>query len=220
MLLYCDEIYSINEEEYKLLYELMPLSRKEKIRRYRKKEDQILGVASYALLRYTMYLSGISEVVYDFATNERGKPYIVSNEFYFNLSHTGNAIACVVEPTEVGVDIQERIQKFDKISRKVCTSAEMEKITKSELPSDYFTKLWALKESYVKCIGTGIWDNLSQIDFSDFVGENQKCHGHYFTVKEEKDYCVSVCSADRYVEMRKVAIEDVIYNVVTIQPHI
>ncbi len=210
MLLYCDKVYAISEEEYQLLYQLLPLSRREKIDRYRKKEDKILGVTSYALLRYTLYLLGMSYDMSELATNKNGKPYIKGNPFYFNMSHTKDAVACAVEWSEVGVDIQRRVTEYEKVCRRVCAALEMEKLKMSDAPAEYFTRLWALKESYVKCIGTGIWDNISDLDFADFAGERYSCRGYYFTVKSENDYCVSACSSEGYVEIKKVTIQEVL----------
>ena len=211
MLIFCDNVYDLNKGEYEFFYSLMPSYRKKKISRYAKYEDRVLGVTSYALLKYVMHLMGIPEG--DIEMGPYGKPYFKGNPVYFNISHTSNAIACAVEPSEVGVDIQNNIREYERIAKRVCTPSEIEKIRSDALPIQYFTKLWTLKESYVKCIGTGIWDHISQIDFSTFDTDLGELHGYYFTCKRTEDYCLSVCSKNGKAAIQKIGVEDILKQI-------
>lgn len=212
MVLFCDDVYDVDQEGYELLFSLMPFYRKKRISRYAKYEDRVLGVASYALLKYVMYLLGIPEG--DIEIGTYGKPYFKGKHVYFNISHTSNAIACAVESSEVGVDIQNNIREYERIIKRVCTPSEIEKIRSDALPIQYFTKLWTLKESYVKCIGTGIWDSISQIDFSTFDTEWGRLHGYYFTCKSTEEYCLSVCSKNGKVDIQKIGVGDILKQII------
>lgn len=212
MVLFCDDVYDVDQEGYELLFSLMPFYRKKKISRYAKYEDRVLGVASYALLKYVMYLLGIPEG--DIEIGTYGKPYFKGKHVYFNISHTSNAIACAVESSEVGVDIQNNIREYERIIKRVCAPSEIEKIRSDALPIQYFTKLWTLKESYVKCIGTGIWDSISQIDFSTFDTECGRLHGYYFTCKSTEEYCLSVCSKDGKADIQKIGVGDILKQII------
>ena len=46
-------------------------------------------------------------IKYDIFYNENRKPYVKNNPIYFNISHSGEYIVCVVSDKEIGVDIQE-----------------------------------------------------------------------------------------------------------------
>lgn len=210
MLLFCDDVYDVDQEGYELLFSLMPFYRKEKVSKYVKYEDRLLGVVSYALFRHSMYLMGISNEDLAIEMNPYGKPYIKGKPVFFNISHTSNAVACAVNCSEVGVDVQRNIVTYERIMKRVCTPFEIEKIKMSSSPIHYFTKLWTLKESYVKCLGTGIWDNISHIDFSTFDTEWGELHGYYFTCKSSKDYCISVCSQDREEELQRIRVNELL----------
>lgn len=209
MLFYCDNVYNITNFEYYKLLSSMPSKRKEKILRYIKHEDRVLSVVSYALFKYATHLMGLSWSENDIETNQYGKPFIRGNRFYFNISHTANAVACAIELTDIGVDIQEKIVEYDGLIERVCTTYEMKRILCSKCPEQQFTKFWTLKESFVKCIGTGIWDDISHLDFSAFEADTGKMYGYHFLCESAEDYCFSVCSAVEQA-IRKVPLEDIL----------
>lgn len=209
MLYYCDNVYDITNFEYYKLLSSMPAKRNEKILRYIKYEDRVLSVTSYALFKYATHLMGLSWSENDIETNQYGKPFIRGNNFCFNISHTANAVACAIEFTDIGVDIQERILEYDSLIDRVCTTYEKKKIIGSMCPDQQFTKFWTLKESFVKCIGTGIWDDISHLDFSAFGADAGKMYGYYFLCKSTDNYCFSVCSAVEQA-IRKVSLEDML----------
>lgn len=210
MLLFCDNVYNLTKQEYETLFLAMPLDRKKKILKYVKQEDRILSVTAYSLFKYAMHLIGKSSTNMEIEVNPYGKPYIKNNDIYFNISHTENAVACAIGFSEVGVDIQKNVTGYEKIMKWVCSPLERERILRESSPIQYFTKLWTLKESYVKCIGTGIWDDITRIDFSDFYAEHGLVQGYYFNCKCENDYCVSVCSKEKKVEIQKVTVSDIV----------
>lgn len=96
----------------------------------------------------------------------RGKPYLRDYPFYFNLSHSGEYVFCVISDQEVGVDIQQcgpvdggRIagRFFTEIERQAladCTDfMERRKL---------FYQMWVRKEAYGKLTGEGIAATLGE----------------------------------------------------------
>ncbi|WP_143319370.1 4'-phosphopantetheinyl transferase superfamily protein [Clostridium sp. HBUAS56010] len=98
----------------------------------------------------------------------RGKPYLKDYpHIHFNISHTEGLVACGFSDKELGVDV-ERIQSYnERVLRKVMS--ETESIVMRKLPpakrAEYFFRIWTLKESYGKAVGTGIVMPLSDISF-------------------------------------------------------
>ena len=90
---------------------------------------------------------------------EFGKPYLRSGEVYFNLSHCGEVNVCVVAEDEVGVDVQKICWK-PRVLKHACNTAEAAEIRTAE----EFTRMWVLKESFVKCDGRGLAYGLKKID--------------------------------------------------------
>ena len=87
-----------------------------------------------------------------------GKPYLKSGELYFNVSHSDGYYICAVSDREVGVDIQKVCYK-PRVAKRICADNEP-----FPLNADDFTRLWALKESYIKSNGCGLEYGLSNVD--------------------------------------------------------
>lgn len=93
-----------------------------------------------------------------------GKPYFRDLPFYFNLSHSGNYVLCVLSTEEVGADIQQHCLRnrgendsVGKLARRFFS--ERERIAIEEAGDErekLFFRLWARKEAYGKMTGEGL----------------------------------------------------------------
>ena len=118
-------------------------SQKEKAYRYKNEIDQIRSLASSYLINS---LSNEPLQITD-----TGKPYFPNGPF-FNVSHSGKYIIMAVAENEVGVDIEEAIEKDMSSLIRIFNEAEAKMIKEH---TDFYY-LWCAKESLSKCIGTGI----------------------------------------------------------------
>ena len=91
-----------------------------------------------------------------------GKPYLEgAGDVEFNLSHSGDlALVAVARGVRVGVDV-ERVRDLDDrdaIARRFFSPRERDEFTAlpDGLKTTAFFRLWTCKESYIKCIGTGL----------------------------------------------------------------
>lgn len=102
--------------------------------------------------------------------NPYGKPSFLHLPFSFNLSHTKGLCASIIaagEPGwEVGIDVETIRPYKEKVAKRVCSDEEMEYICHSDSKDKAFTKLWTLKEAYIKAIGTGLSFPLKEASFS------------------------------------------------------
>lgn len=110
---------------------------------------------------------------------ENGKPYLKSGEIFFNLSHSAGQLVCVVSDKEIGIDIQKICYK-PRVARKICQPDELAQI---KTPED-FTRIWVLKESFVKANGKGLEYGLQN------VNTNQLKHSEAWRYN---DFYVAIC---------------------------
>ena len=127
-----------------------------------------------------------------------GKPELVGSGIFFNLSHSGSFAACAVSDSPVGLDIQTERDCDRRLAEKYFTAPERRFIEESENKAYAFTKLWCMKESAVKHIGTGLKTRLSS--FSVELERNTAClDGRMLYFHHSLIYgChLALCSADR-----------------------
>ena len=167
--------------------------RREQALKFKHELGKRLCVLAYQLLK-----RGLAEVygirenpVFEY--NEHGKPMIVGHpEIFFNLSHCKEAAICVVSDQPVGVDV-ESVRSFNEsLVRYTMNEAEVKGIESAEDQAVAFIRLWTMKESALKLIGTGISNELKQVlqqenlQFQTFVDTQRRfvysiCH---FNIKK------------------------------------
>ena len=100
---------------------------------------------------------------------EYGKPYLRDfPELHFNLSHGSGIAACIVTDTECGIDCEQCREMREGVVRRCFSPAEkrlLEETPESERDL-MFTRLWTLKEAFVKCIGKGIGYPMDTAEFA------------------------------------------------------
>lgn len=169
------DIAEFDENDYRLLLEKASLQRIQKCESYRFFIDKKISLIAYLLL---LYSAGKRFAFYgkpDFLIENNGKPYISQSGFRFNLSHTREGVMCCTDSCEVGCDIEYEVNETF-FPKHVFSRNEYELINEKTNPKEYFTKLWTLKEAYSKCIGIGLANDISSVDFSE---ELNKKHFSY-----------------------------------------
>lgn len=159
---------------------------KEKIEKIKKFEDQKRAIVSKLLLTDILKINGYSfkDVVY----NEYGKPYLRNNELYFNISHSGDYVVCAISKYEIGIDIQQIKKINDLIVQKKFTKDE-QKYVFDDLS---FTRVWTLKESYIKAIGKGLYQKLDEVETIK-NSQFSKIGNYQFQSIIIDNYCLSIC---------------------------
>ncbi|XP_007248647.3 L-aminoadipate-semialdehyde dehydrogenase-phosphopantetheinyl transferase [Astyanax mexicanus] len=127
---------------------------------------------------------------------ERGKPYLAepsspgSLHWNFNVSHQGDYAVLAAEPgRQVGVDIMKTtrpgsstVQEFFRIMTRQFTELEWRTIRSAGSDWDQlamFYRHWALKESFIKAIGSGLGFDLQRVEFH--ISPNQLQEGRVYS---------------------------------------
>ena len=143
------------------------------------------GYSFQSVIRIVHSLDSNGIVIYD----KKGKAVIKQADLYLGISHSGDWAVIGVGKENFGIDIQRYKRK---------SSEFIEYITgDNEMPLPMVFKIWSIKESFVKWLGTG-WIGIEPDDiYIDFNLQKvySKTKAAYFITSEIFDsYVVCVCS--------------------------
>jgi len=193
------------------MFHKMPKKRQEKINFYRFWNDKYLSLGAGVLLSYGLKERGLPQTEASAVYNENGKPYFKDGGIFFNMSHSGKYAVCGFSDEEVGVDIEEFSDVPKEVMRAVCTDAEYGYLLAAgEKQKEDFFRLWTVKESFMKCIGTGLATDPARLEVA-FGRRMQMTRGvsagsYFFKEYEVEGYSLAVCSkedgfADRLMQV-------------------
>ena len=186
---YC-KISDFSSEEYDKAYENLSLSRKKRIDRLTAPDSRMRSLAGELLVLQTLKkeynIDGVIEC------DEKGKPYLKGNEIFISIAHSGEYVACAVDESPIGIDI-EKIRDIDfKITNRVCSEEEKEYLFENEAEKLYrFYEIWTAKEAFFKMRGTGI-ENFKLVNILEL---NRKV----FNLGE---YMVQIVKKDEFIKIR------------------
>lgn len=119
-----------------------------------------------------------------------GKPELRGIELEFSLSHSAGMVLCAISDKRVGADIQMRAAYKAALAERFFTKKEAAAIAQAADKNKMFTQTWAVKESYLKLLGTGMHRPLSSYDV--------KCDNGYFSIDGAPECSVSVTELGDY----------------------
>ncbi len=163
---------SINLDQY-LTH--LSAARREKAQSYHNMQDKNASICASLLVRYLMNSEfGIENNTQEYAVSKHGKPYLVDHpNIHFNISHSGDYIACAIDSSPIGVDIEQVRNYRESIPKKFFTASEIKYLENCVDETESFYKLWTIKEAYIKYLGTGLYKPLNtfsiQIDDTIFI---------------------------------------------------
>lgn len=188
-------IPELTQKDFDALLPLVSLDKQERIKQFHfflGARNCLLGdiLARVEISRYT----DLSMKQIDFSVNEYGKPFIVGKvPIQFNISHSGNYIACAITGGPVGVDI-ELIKTADmQIAKRFFTTDETAYIMDGHKINRFY-EVWTKKESRIKWEGMGLHKPLPS--FSVFKLKSQEQLTYHNVFQNNKAIC-HVCSTNQ-----------------------
>ncbi len=161
-------------EEQMFTRMLMSVSpeRQQKARRYKFPKGKALSLGAALALDKLLQRRGLRERDQRYLEGKHGKPSLADHpEIHFSISHSSHFVACAMADCEIGIDIQHLVKVNEPLMRRVLSDEELGMVMaqQGEERQMLFARLWALKEAYLKAVGTGITD-----DFPSFSLENER----------------------------------------------
>ena len=196
-------IENINKNNYQLLKNMVSEEKRKQASRFYFINDAKRCICGELLLKYSL-LEVYDELIdIEISYNKFGKPYISNKKnFFYNISHSGKWVVLAYGDTEIGIDIEEIKDGREEIADSFFTDEEKSFIYKAtgRERSKRFTKVWTLKESYIKYLGTGLSTRLNSFTIPNLNGtslvyngvfqKKLKLKSYYF----DKEYYFSICS--------------------------
>lgn len=179
--------------------DLLSQKESEKSERFAREQDKHSFLASSVMKKIICgnYLGCELESL-EFEVNEFNKPKIKNQEnIHFNTSHSGDWLVFAFSSHPCGIDIEKINPNFDykSILEMSFHPDEIDFIQKSIQPINQFFKIWTSKESILKAEGTGLMDNLNELntlkDFSNLPTGKKAWQINSFLI--EGDYWCSLC---------------------------
>lgn len=195
-----------DEKLFHIAYEKVDAKRQNKIDVLRKDEAKKASLGAGLLLQYAFTQMGMKDKLGDIVFTTKGKPYLANGEIYFNISHSGELVLCVVDSQNIGCDIEKTRNNVPKHLTKILSEEELEQYkTLSEKDKiQWFFKLWTIKESIGKHHGSGL-----AFPFSDVTIWGSSGILEQIKYKEEvrflqsliyKNYMLGICSTNRTID--------------------
>ncbi len=198
-----DITYLYDAEAFNAAYALVPAWRKRKIDEMKHQSGKCLALGAGILLHNGLRERGIAAEPDEAAFNEYGKPFYKEYpDIHFSISHSGTKVMCVISDKEVGCDVERIKNRNHDIAKRFFTTDEYSLIQSQpseEERVNMFFRIWTLKESFVKCIGTGLSTELNTfsiipsanaITIEQFIDETADFNFHELDLNDGYRYAV------------------------------
>lgn len=168
-------------------------------------KNKILSLGAGVLISVGFKAYGIDENEVSIVKNEYGKPYIKDGDLFFNVSHSGTMAVCSFADREVGTDIQilsrPKLPEMNlKLAERFFTHNEFVRIRDIKSvkeQNEEFTRLWTIKESFVKACGYGfnLNPNEFEVSITNGISVSHKVNNkkYFFKEYEVQGYKLTVC---------------------------
>jgi len=163
---------------------------------YAMKYKQIIDQKQQIISRYFK-----NKYIKNWYINENKKP--LSNDIYFNISHSHDyVILAISNKYNIGIDIELKNDKReDRLKNFICNKEELDFIKEN----DDFYKIWTSKESLLKCVGTGLVNDLKKVNSLPIDGmkeyDGKIYYSHYInydnyslsiTIMSDEDFDIEI----------------------------
>jgi len=194
MLIFIANVGALGEEElFNRGYDLVPGYRKNKIDKFKNKNNKQQSLCAGLLLNYAVQMwerrsllgkaqedielceVDIKNAIlgydktfdYEISLGADGKPFFVGKEMFFNLSHSEKYAVCAVSDRAVGIDVEGGRRVNLDIANRYFRPSELDWIMAGEESDrqDRFFRLWCLREAYGKAHGAGVFKLMDNMEF-------------------------------------------------------
>jgi len=186
---------SFSVKKWAFYFQQMPEDIKERIRRYRQEKNKYQLLIGRLLLKEGMHALGFHDFRLDNVHYNENNCPLWHPEINFNITHSGNIIACAFsETTTIGLDI-EKIRTINIADFKyILNDLDEQNIEKAKNPYHTFFKIWTIKEAVTKAKGKGLAIDVQQIYIFEKHAELNGEKWYYQPLNLSEDFAGHVIS--------------------------
>ena len=189
-------VSELSLDEYDSLLSYVSIEKQERVKRFRSFQDAQNCLLGDILVRIEICrATGFSNKQLEFATSSYGKPYLTNiSHIYYNISHAGHYVACVVDDEPVGIDI-ELVKPVDmRIAEQFFSPNETAYVLSAYdgMRIQRFFEIWTKKESRIKWEGKGLSKDLPSFSV---LGTLKQPELFYHNVYSDEKVVCYVCSS-------------------------
>ena len=200
-------------DDWRRWHDLLDAAERDRAARFHFEHDRREYIAAHALLR-TMLTVHLDRPARDwqFVADESGKPSLAGDAAFpgcrFNLSHTRGLVSVAIATHgRLGVDVEAVDPRKADLAVANAYFAPSEVALLQRMPAadqpEWFFRLWTLKESYIKAIGTGLGTPLDSFEFAfdpvriSFAGGGDDPGRWHFSMLPASDRHILSVAVDR-----------------------
>ena len=189
--------------------------RKKLADRKKGERERQLFLGAEVLLNLSLQRAGIDiPLPAKYERNEHGKPYLTDCDgIYVNWSHSGDYVICAVADREVGIDLQYAGKEpKESLVRKLLQPEEQHFYEHTPVAERQrlFYEYWAVKESFLKALGTGFVTPLNRfyVEFQEPVSAGERRIPHVVQKVNDRQYRCQLLPIKDEAYTAAVCIED------------
>ena len=189
--------------------------RKKLADRKKGERERQLFLGAEVLLNLSLQRAGIDiPLPAKYERNEHGKPYLTDCDgIYVNWSHSGDYVICAVADRKVGIDLQYAGKEpKESLVRKLLQPEELHFYEHTPVAERQrlFYEYWAVKESFLKALGTGFVTPLNRfyVEFQEPVSAGERRIPHVVQKVNDRQYRCQLLPIKDEAYTAAVCIED------------
>ena len=187
-------------QDWDALYAQASEGRRRRADKFMFPEDRKRCLCAELLMRYSLFTGRGIRFTGEPLLGKYGKPYIQGAEdLFFSASHSGKWAVTAYGSSQVGADVEVIKSGSSSIAEGCFTQSEQDYVFADDEGADErFIKLWTLKESYIKYLGTGLSTPLDS--FTVYADRAPICTDAddsltFTNIRFDHEHYLSVCGA-------------------------
>ena len=134
-----------------------------------------------------------------FLKDEFGKPVLIHATGFMSISHSFTRSCAIIAPVDVGIDIQKKVDKINRIKRKFLSDEEFSRV-EGEGEIDMLHVMWGAKECLYKAYGKKkvTFKTELNLDAFEYNPHGGTLTGHVKKVNYEASFEIQYQKLDEY----------------------